>query len=200
MALPEGLKDFSVAGKAALIIGAEHPVGRVAAITLAEAGAKVMLASQEPGTDEALKETAKAVEAAGFKPAIQVQHAAIRADLAATADLAVSELGGLDILVTALDKPFYAPVEATDDSAFDRVMEDNFKTVWMTCQEVGRVMLSRGGSDRKYQHGDGGAGRAQRRALLCEEIAGALLYLVSPVAGFVTGESIAVDGGLLCRV
>src|SRR5260370_8797224 len=92
MALPEGLKDFTVTGKAALIIGAEHPVGRVAAITLAEAGAKVMLASQEPVTDDALKETAKAVEAAGFRPTIQVQHAAIRADLAATADLAVRKL------------------------------------------------------------------------------------------------------------
>ena len=38
------------------------------------------------------------------------------------------------------------------------------------------------------------------RLLKPEEIAGALLYLVSPAAGFVTGESIAVDGGLLCRV
>ena len=28
---------------------------------------------------------------------------------------------------------------------FDRMMEDNFKTVWMACQEVGRVMLQRGG-------------------------------------------------------
>jgi NAD(P)-dependent dehydrogenase (short-subunit alcohol dehydrogenase family) len=33
-----------------------------------------------------------------------------------------------------------------------------------------------------------------------EELGGALLYLVSPAAGFVTGESIAVDGGLLARV
>ncbi|HEX4209665.1 MAG TPA: SDR family oxidoreductase, partial [Candidatus Binataceae bacterium] len=39
-----------------------------------------------------------------------------------------------------------------------------------------------------------------RRLLKPEEIAGALLYLVSPAAGFVTGEAIAIDGGLLCRV
>ena len=39
-----------------------------------------------------------------------------------------------------------------------------------------------------------------KRLLKPEEIAGALLYLVSPVASFVTGESIAIDGGLLCRV
>jgi 2-hydroxycyclohexanecarboxyl-CoA dehydrogenase len=39
-----------------------------------------------------------------------------------------------------------------------------------------------------------------RRLVKPEEIAGALLYLVSPAASFVTGEAIAVDGGLLCRV
>jgi NAD(P)-dependent dehydrogenase (short-subunit alcohol dehydrogenase family) len=262
MALLEGLKDFTLNGKAALVIGAEHPVGRVAAVTLAEAGAKVLLASQELGTENALNEAARAVEAAGQKnPPIQIQSAASHADVSATADLAVKKLGGLDILVTALDRPFYAPIEATDDSAFDRVMEDNFKTVWVACQEVSRVMLQRGGgvmvniSNVMAERGvpnaslycaSKGAVRnlirslslewarrsirvnmiecgwlevegspamresefrekllrylPYRRLVKPEEIAGALLYLVSPAAGFVTGESIAVDGGLLCRV
>jgi NAD(P)-dependent dehydrogenase (short-subunit alcohol dehydrogenase family) len=262
MALPEGLKDFSLVGKAAVVIGAEHPVGRVAAVTLAEAGARVLIASQEPGTEDALREVAKAVAAAGQKdPPVQVQRASIRADLSATADLAVKKLGGLDILVTALDTPFYAPAEATSDPDFDRVMEDNFKTVWMACQEVGRVMLGRGGgvivnignvmAERGVPNAAlycaaKGAVRnliralalewarrsirinmiecgwldeegspalvpgdfsdklvkylPYRRLLKPEEIAGVLLYLVSPAASFVTGTSVAVDGGLLCRV
>ena len=262
MALLEGLKDFTLNGKTALVIGAEHPVGRVAAVTLVEAGAKVLLASQELGTQNALDEVARAVHAAGQKdPPIQVQSAASHADVSATTDLAVKKLGGLDVLVTALDRPFYAPIEATDDSAFDRVMEDNFKTVWVACQEVSRVMLQRGGgvmvniSNVMAERGVPNASlycaakgatrnliRAlslewarrnirinmiecgwlevegspavregefrdkllrylpYRRLLKPEEIAGALLYLVSPAAGFVTGESIAVDGGLLCRV
>src|SRR5271167_4292967 len=61
-ALAEGLKVFALNGKAALVIGAEHPIGRVAAITLAEAGAKVLIASQNAGTENALKEVAKAIE------------------------------------------------------------------------------------------------------------------------------------------
>jgi gluconate 5-dehydrogenase len=262
MALSEGLKDFSLAGKAAVVIGAEHPVGRVAAVALAEAGAKVLIASQETGTEDTLGEVAKAVAAAGQKdPPIQVQHAAIRADLSATVDLAVKQLGGLEILVTALDSPFYAPVEATSDSDFDRVMKDNFKTVWIACQEGGRVMLAHGGgvivniSNVMAERGvpnaalycaakgavrnlvralalewarrsirintiecgwldeEGSAALVPgdfsdklvkylpyRRLLKPEEIAGALLYLVSPAASFVTGTSVAVDGGLLCRV
>jgi NAD(P)-dependent dehydrogenase (short-subunit alcohol dehydrogenase family) len=259
--LPSGLKDFALNDKAALVIGAEHPVGRVAAITLAEAGAKVLIASQDAGTEEALKEVAKAIEAGGSKATIQVQRAVLRADLSATVDLAVSKFGRLDILVTALDSPFYGPAESADDSTFDRVFEDNFKTAWMAFQEAGRVMLQNGGgvivninsvlAERGVPNATlycaaKGAVRnlvralslewarrgirlnmlecgwiaekdsvalepgdfsdkllkylPYRRLLKPEEIAGALLYLVSPAAGFVTGESIAVDGGLLCRV
>ncbi len=262
MALPVGLKDFSLAGKHALVIGAEHNLGRVAGVTLAEAGAKVMIASQDAGTADELNLAAKAITATGQKKVpVQIQRAALRADLSATADLAVKELGGLDILITALDSPFYGPFDTADDSAYDRVMEDNFKTVWMTCQEVGRVMLQRGGgtivniSNVMAERGVPNAAlycaakgavrnlvralalewarrgvrinmiecgwldepdRAEtqpgefneklvkylpyKRLLKPEEIAGALLYLVSPAASFVTGDSIAVDGGLLCRV
>jgi NAD(P)-dependent dehydrogenase (short-subunit alcohol dehydrogenase family) len=255
------LKEFSLDGTAALVIGAENPVGRAAAIALAEAGAKVLLASQEPGTEKQLKEAAKAATAAGVKTAIRVQDATVRADLAGTADLAVKELGGLGILVNALDAPFFAPASADDDAAFDRVMEGNLKTVWMACQEGGRVMLQRGGgvivniTSVVAQRGVPNAslycaakagvlnltralalewGRKNirvnaieagwldepnspairkdefserllkylpdNRLVKPEELAGPLLYLVSPAAGFVTGESIAVDGGLLCRV
>ncbi len=262
MPVPEGLKDFSLDGKSALVIGAEHPLGRAAAVTLVEAGAKVLLASQEPGTNAALDATAKAVHAAGQQnPPVQVQSAALRADVSATVDLTLKELGGLDILVTALDRQFYGPIEAVDDSIFDRVLEDNFKSVWLSCQEAGRVMLHRGGgvivninnvmAERGVPNATlycaaKGAVRnliralalewarrnirinmiecgwldtedspatqqnefserlvkylPYRRLLRPEEIAGALLYLVSPAAGFVTGTAVAVDGGLLCRV
>lgn len=262
MALPEGLKEFLLDGKAALVIGAEHEAGRVAAVALAEAGAKVMIASQSASGAEALERTASALGAAGQKnPPSKLLDAANRAQMRETTDLAVSKLGGLDILITAFDTPYYAPVEAADDATYERVMADNFKSVWMACQEGGRIMLARGGgvmvniSNVMAERGvpnaalycaakgavrnliravslewarrnirinmiecgwteeaGSAAMRADefsdkllkylpyRRLLKPEEIAGALIYLVSPAAGFVTGESVAVDGGLLCRV
>ena len=261
MILSKGLEDFSLADKSALIIGGEHPVGRVAAVTLAEAGAKILIASQEPGTEEKIKETAKAAQSAGAKPITQVQSAVLRADLRATIDRAVKQLGGLDLMVAAIDAPYYAPVEVADDSIFDRVIENNFKSVWMACQETGRTMLQRGGgvivvvtsvlAERGVPNGSiycaaKGAVANMVRALALEwarsnirinlleagwvdeerspatvngdfsstllkylpyrrlvkpeEMAGALLYLASPASSFVSGESVAVDGGLLCRV
>jgi NAD(P)-dependent dehydrogenase (short-subunit alcohol dehydrogenase family) len=262
MPIREGFNDFSLNGKRALVIGADHPVGRTAAVTLVEAGARVLLASQAPGTDEALNITVQAVQAAGQqKPPVRIQCAALRSDISATVDLTVRELGGLEILVTALDKQLYAPIESIDDLVFDRILEQNFKSVWLACQEAGRVMQQRGGgvivninnvmAERGVPNATlycaaKGAVRNLVRALALEwarrnirinllecgwldtadnpatqegefserlirylpyrrllkpdEIAGALLYLVSPAAGFVTGTSIAVDGGLLCRV
>lgn len=262
MAVPQGLNDFSLADKAGLVIGAEHPAGRVAAATLAEAGARLMIASQEPATDERMQEAVKAAQAAGAKaaPISRVQNANIRADVRATIDEAVKRLGGLDVMVTALDAPYYAPAEAGDDTIFDRVIESNLKSVWIACQEGGRAMRQRGGSivvvssvlaergvpgASLYCAAKGGVANLVRalalewarqnirinlleagwmaeegspaladdefaanllkylpykRLVQPDELAGALLYLVSPASGFVTGEAIAIDGGLLCRV
>src|SRR5579883_1628987 len=145
MALNEALKEFSIEGKAALVIGAELPLGAAAAQILGEAGANLMLASQEPGTGDALKDLAKQIKAMGRKAEAKIQSAITRADLSAAVDLTVRQLGGLDIAVNALDVPFFAPVEATDDTAFEKVIENNLKTVWMACQEAGRTMIQRGG-------------------------------------------------------
>ncbi|HEY6394062.1 MAG TPA: SDR family oxidoreductase [Candidatus Binataceae bacterium] len=261
MASTESLKDFSLDGKGAIVVGAERSVGRAAAITLAEAGANVLLASQNPGTEKELKDAAKQIQSAGGQAVVRVQNAAVRADLSATADMAVRELGGLNILVNAVDCPVYGPAEGADDSVFDNVIENNLKTVWMACNEMARVMIRQGGGTIVNITSILGRRGVPNAALYCaaqagvlnltralalewarkgvrvnaitagwmddelspakgkdefsrnlikylpsnrlvkpEELGGALLYLVSPAAGFVTGESIAVDGGLLCRV
>lgn len=261
MATSNASNDFSLEGKSALVVGAEHAVGRAAAVALAEAGAKIVLASQEPGTDKQLKEVGKLVNAAGIKPVIRVQSASMRADISATADFTAKQLGRLDILVNALDTPAYGPAEASDDTAFDKIMENNLKTVWMSCQEGARVMLRQSGgvivnitsvlAERGVPNAalycaakaavlnltralalewarkgirvnaieagwlDDESSAANKdnefsktllkylpdnRLVKPEELGGALLYLVSPAAGFVTGESIAVDGAVRARV
>jgi NAD(P)-dependent dehydrogenase (short-subunit alcohol dehydrogenase family) len=260
-ALPEGLKEFALDGKTALVIGAEHPLGHVAALTLAEAGAHLLLASQQPGTDRELKDLAKTINNSGGKAAIQIQSASIRSEIRLTIDRAVKQMGSLDIAVTALDHPCYGPAQDATDADYDRVMEENFKTVWVASQEAGRAMLEQGGgvivhltsimAERGVPNAalycsSKGAVRNLCRALALEwararirvnliecgwldepdspaavrsdfsgklikylpyrrllkpdEIAGTLLYLVSPAASFVTGDAIAIDGGLLCRV
>jgi NAD(P)-dependent dehydrogenase (short-subunit alcohol dehydrogenase family) len=257
--LPEGLKDFALDGRAALVLGAENPLGRVAAVTLAEAGAKLMLSAHKAGAP--LDAALSAAAAADAPAPLHGPQAADRAGIRSAVSSALSGLGGLDILVTAFDAPLYAAFDAVDDSALDRVMGDNFRPAWVACQEAGRVMLERGGgsivvvsnvmggrgvpnataycaargalhnfmralalewANRKVRvnmiecgwvdESESPAVRPgefrdrlmrylpYRRLVEPEEIAGALLYLVSPAASFVTGEAITIDGGLTCRV
>jgi 2-deoxy-D-gluconate 3-dehydrogenase len=262
MVLIPGLSDFSLTGQRALVVGAEHPVGRTAAVALVEAGAKVFLASQDLGAANLIAATVEAVNVAGqSNPPVQIQNATIRADINATVDRAVKELGGLEILVTALDELICAPIETINDAVLEQVWAANFKSVFLASQEVGQVMLRHGGGVMVHinsvmaergvpnatlycaakaavlnlvgslalewarrnirvnllecgwldvpgspatQEGEFSSRLVRylpyRRLLKPDEIAGALLYLVSPASGFVTGTSIAVDGGLLCRV
>ena len=60
----------------------------------------------------------------------------MRADVSATADFAAKQLGRLDIVVNALDTPAYGPAEASDDTAFDKIMENNLKTVWVDARKA----------------------------------------------------------------
>ena len=90
MPLNEAFKEFSIEGKAALVIGAELPLGAAAAQALAEAGANLVLASQDPGTGDPLKELAKKIGAMGRKAVVQIQSAVSRADLSACMDLTVN--------------------------------------------------------------------------------------------------------------
>ncbi len=261
MAVNEALREFSIEGRAALVVGAELPLGSAAAQILAEAGANVVLASQEPGNDNLLKDLSKKVGALGRKTAVKTQSAITRADLSASVDFTVKELGALDIAVHVLDVPFFAPAEATDDIAFEKVIDNNLKTCWMACQEAGRTMVQRGGGvivnivsimaergvpnaslyaaaqaavlsltrslalewarknvrvnaiemgwvedERSPAVKDEQFSQSlvkylpEQRLLKPQEMGGALLYLVSPAAAYVTGQSVAIDGGLLCRV
>src|SRR5262249_43906985 len=131
-------------GRGALVVGAESVVGRAAAVALSEAGAKLLIASQEPGTDAKLKEVAKAVQAAGEKPILQVQNSAVRADLSATADLAAKQLARIDHRTNPCEAPWNGPSKTADDTAYERVMDSNLKRVWASCQEGGRVMVRQG--------------------------------------------------------
>lgn len=249
--------DFSLQGQSALVIGAENPLGAVAATALAEAGADMVIASQQPGTGDALKELAKRLASSGRKVVIQVQSALTRADLSASVDLTVKQLGSLDIVINAPDYRSFAPADISDDSVLDKIFDNTFRTTWMACQEAWRIMSRRGGgvivnvisilAERGVPNAslycasqaallsltrtlalewasnqirvnalefgwlESSGGRQARfeealrkylpdhQLIKPEELAGALLYLVSPGARFMTGQSVVVDGGLLCR-
>jgi NAD(P)-dependent dehydrogenase (short-subunit alcohol dehydrogenase family) len=135
---------FDLSGKVALLTGASKGMGRAMAEALADHGARVMISSRK------LEPCLAAAEA------IDVRHAEERAyafacntgykdQLQALVDATHERLGPIDILIgNAGVNPFYGPMSAIPDDAFDKIMATNVKSNHWLAQMVAPDMIAKG--------------------------------------------------------
>jgi len=71
---------------------------------------------------------------------------------------------------------------------WDAVIATNLRGTFLCCRSVGRVMLDQGGG-----------AIVNVRVGEPDDVVGAVLFLASDAARYVTGVTIAVDGGWLAR-
>ncbi|MDK4807684.1 MAG: 2-dehydro-3-deoxy-D-gluconate 5-dehydrogenase KduD [Novosphingobium aromaticivorans] len=132
--------SFSLAGKAALVTGANTGIGQAIAVALAQAGADVALAGRSEPT-----ETLAAIAATG-RTAIS-----IRADLSSIDPVegvvaqAGEALGGIDILVNNAGIIRRADLLEFSEEDWDAVIDTNLKTLFFLSQAAARGMVARGG-------------------------------------------------------
>ncbi len=114
------LEEFSLAGKAALVIGASNPLGRAAAVSLAEAGADVGVATTTRSKREevAANSCANEIWALNRRGFARSIDAADESDVTLLVEQAVGFLGSLEILVNAPDLHFAKPIERTSRPFF----------------------------------------------------------------------------------
>ncbi len=130
---------FDLAGRVAVVTGANTGIGQGLALALAGAGADVALVGRTPA-----EETAERVRAAGRRAAI------IGADLSSIApvqelvDRTIAELGGLDILVNNAGTIRRADALDFSEEDWDAVMDTNLKSVFFLCQAAARHMVTKG--------------------------------------------------------
>ncbi|GMM62342.1 2-dehydro-3-deoxy-D-gluconate 5-dehydrogenase KduD [Novosphingobium pituita] len=132
--------SFSLAGKAALVTGANTGIGQAIAVALAQAGADVALAGRSEPT-----ETLAAIAATG-RTAIS-----IKADLSLIDPVegvvaqAGEALGGVDILVNNAGIIRRADLLEFSEEDWDAVIDTNLKTLFFLSQAAARGMVARGG-------------------------------------------------------
>lgn len=130
---------FDLAGKRALVTGANTGIGQAIAVALAEAGADVAAAGRSESG-----ETLRAITAAGRRTVD------IRADLSSTVPLrdvverTVSELGGLDILVNNAGIIRRDDLLDFTEADWDAVLDTNLKSLFFLSQAAARHMAGRG--------------------------------------------------------
>jgi NAD(P)-dependent dehydrogenase (short-subunit alcohol dehydrogenase family) len=120
-------------GRTALVTGASRGIGRQAALTLAAAGASLVLAAR---SKEDLAEVAAAARRAGAPDALVavtdvLDEAAVEAAVAA----AVEGTGRLDVVVNvAGGQGFSAYVADTRTEGWDKVLGLNLRSVFVACK------------------------------------------------------------------
>jgi NAD(P)-dependent dehydrogenase (short-subunit alcohol dehydrogenase family) len=132
-----------LSGRRALITGGDSGIGRAVAIAFAREGADVLISFLESEEEDA-RDTAQLIEKAGRKAVTVPGDISDEEHCKSLIDRAVSQLGGLDILVNNAAYQMAQPGGITDITTeqFDRVMKTNLYAMFWLCRAAVPVMPS----------------------------------------------------------
>ena len=135
---------FDLTGRVALLTGASKGMGLHMAQGLAEHGARVVVSSRKIEQCEAA--VARINDQCGEGSAIAIAcNIGYKDQLEALVGETRSRLGPIDILIAnAGVNPFYGPMSAIPDSAFDKIMNTNVRSNHWLCQMVAPDMVEKG--------------------------------------------------------
>lgn len=137
------LPKYILSGKSAVITGASRGIGRATALRFAEAGANV--AVNYLNSEEEAESVVRECRELGVK-AIAVQaDVAYPAETQRLIDTAVSEFGGVEIVVANAGIWEGDPVEDMAEELWDRVVDANLKGTWSICRAAIPNLKSNGG-------------------------------------------------------
>ena len=133
---------FDLSGRTALVTGGGRGLGRHIALGLAEAGARVLVASRKLANCE---EVVREIEGRGGSAAAREADLTRDEDVAALAEWACSAAGGLDGLVNNAGAIWGAPTLEFPIEAWDRIFAVNVRALWLLTRQVAQHMVERGG-------------------------------------------------------
>jgi dehydrogenase/reductase SDR family member 4 len=134
---------FDLTGKVALVTGSTRGIGKSIAEEMARAGAKVVVSSRKA---EACEQVRAEFEKQGYEVLAQACNVSRKEELQALVDATLKRWGRIDIAVSnAASNPYYGPLTSIPDDAFDKIFNNNVKSVlWLAAMTL-PGMADRGG-------------------------------------------------------
>lgn len=174
---------FNLDGKVALVTGASKGIGEAMARGLAEFGARVVVNSRNQAAVDVVAEAFKkdGLEATG----IAANMSSVE-EIHALVDKAVDAYGGIDIVINnAAANPVFGPIQDTDETAFDKIIDVNLKGPFELCKKVYPILKQRGGGSIIHISSVGGL----------RPESGIAIYSVSKAAIISLTQAMAQDWG-----
>lgn len=134
---------MELTGRAALVTGGAHRVGRVLALALADAGADVVV-NYHTSQDQA-RRTVADIEARGRRAVAVQADVALSADVRRLVDVVSDTFGRLDVLVNNASLFERTPVLDITEAEWDRVMAVNLKGPFLLSQAAVPLLREDGG-------------------------------------------------------
>ena len=131
----------ALAGKIAVITGANRGIGRAIALALAEAGADIVGTSRQMSDEEAIAKEVRALGQKFFPFACDMKN---RAESTALAKKVLTEVGQVDILVNNAGTIRRENIADYSLADWDEVVEVNLTAPFILTQDFGKPMLERG--------------------------------------------------------
>jgi len=135
------LEKFDLSNRVAVITGGGRNIGLACARSLAEAGAKIIIAEIDPEVATSGKND---LAGHGFESEVLRLDVTKPAEVTAVADQVVNKHGGVDILVCNAGVAFNTPAEEMLDEEWLKVIDINLNGVFWCCRAFGRHMLKAG--------------------------------------------------------
>ncbi|PEJ48685.1 gluconate 5-dehydrogenase [Bacillus sp. AFS002410] len=130
---------FDLTGKTAIVTGGGSGLGRVMALALAEAGAKVVVCSRRM---EVCEDVVKEIEALGGQALAVSVDVTSKDSIEQGLKKAISEFGNIEILVNSSGTVFETPATEMPLEQWQAMLDTNVTGTFLMCQAVGKHMIN----------------------------------------------------------
>lgn len=133
-----GLEIFSLEDRVAIVTGAGRNIGKAIALGMAEAGAHIVAVAR---TVSEIEQTAAEVRERGRRALAVPTDVRLADQVRNMVTKTLEEFGRIDILVNHAGGVFPASTLEMSEGAWDALIRENLKSVFLCSQAVARVMV-----------------------------------------------------------